>query len=266
MTEVIKSDYAIEPELKQMQSNGGNIYILKKATVPALLVECGYMDNPSDLKYLQDEKSQEKIARDILEGIRKYSMETTRYAPPLVIPYDSIPASDTITSFKGLEMSKIASMNIDRNTKLITITTKDGKKLYMVITDEMLRSMDSAKAANSKTSGTMNESQVVFTKVEVESEYPGGQQGWYDYLVKNLKYPVEAVKKDIQGTVVVKFLVRKDGTLGEFEATSGPDELKAASVQAIANSGKWLPAKNNGVTVDSYKEQPIDYKLEEKKN
>ena len=48
-----------------------NILILKKATVPAILIECGYMDNPADLKYLQDEKNQEKIARDILEGIKK---------------------------------------------------------------------------------------------------------------------------------------------------------------------------------------------------
>ncbi len=94
LTEVIKSDYSIEPELKQIQGDRGNIYILKNATVPALLIECGYMDNPADLKYLLDEKNQEKIARDILEGIRKYSMETTRYTPPVVLSADSIP-SDT---------------------------------------------------------------------------------------------------------------------------------------------------------------------------
>ena len=79
MTEAIKSDYLIEPELKQTPGDGGNILILKKATVPAILIECGYMDNPSDQKYLQDEKNQEKIARDILEGIRKYGNESTVY-------------------------------------------------------------------------------------------------------------------------------------------------------------------------------------------
>ncbi len=200
MTEVIKSDYPIESELKQMQGNGRNIYILRNATVPALLIECGYMDNPSDLKYLQDEKNQEKIARDILEGIRKYSVETTRYAPPVVISEDSIPTSDTLTSFKEIEMRKIASMNVDRNARLITITTKDGKKLYMVITDEMLHSMDSAKTANSNASGTMNSSEAVFTKVEVEAEYPGGYRAWEDYLQKNLKYPGCSRRKRNTGT------------------------------------------------------------------
>jgi N-acetylmuramoyl-L-alanine amidase len=262
MTEVIKSDYTIETELKQTQGNGGNVYILRSATVPALLIECGYMDNPSDLKYLQDEKNQEKIARDILEGIRKYSLETTSYAPPAVIADDSIPASDTLTSFKGLEMKKIASMNVDRNAKLITITTKDGKKLYMIITDEMLRSMDSAKAANSKASDVVNANQVVFTKVDVEAEYPGGQHAWYDYLSKNLKYPDAAVMKEIQGQVMMEFIVKKNGDLTNIRVISGPEELKGSSIDVIKSSGKWIPAKQNGLVVESYKLQPINYKLE----
>jgi N-acetylmuramoyl-L-alanine amidase len=79
ISESIKSDYTVEPELKQSTEDGGNILILKKATVPAVLIECGYMDNPNDQKYLQDEKSQEKIARDILEGIKKYNSEYTGY-------------------------------------------------------------------------------------------------------------------------------------------------------------------------------------------
>jgi N-acetylmuramoyl-L-alanine amidase len=33
------------------------------------------MDNKSDLAYLLDDKNQEKIARDVLEGIRKYSLQ-----------------------------------------------------------------------------------------------------------------------------------------------------------------------------------------------
>ena len=159
-----------------MQGNGTNIYILRNATVPALLVECGYMDNPSDLKYLQDEKNQEKIARDILEGIRKYSMETTRYAPPVVISEDSIPTSDTLSQegLKKIDVSKIESMNVDRDAKLITVTLKDGRKYYEIITPEMLHSWDSLRIARDNASDIVNANQAVFTKVEVEAEYPGG--------------------------------------------------------------------------------------------
>ena len=69
IAENIKPDYTIAPELKQGR---GRILVLDNASVPSILIECGYMDNKADLAYLQDEKNQEKIARDILEGIQKY--------------------------------------------------------------------------------------------------------------------------------------------------------------------------------------------------
>lgn len=209
LTEVIKSDYSIEPELKQIQGDRGNIYILKNATVPALLIECGYMDNPADLKYLLDEKNQEKIARDILEGIRKYSMETTRYTPPVVLSADSIPS-------------------------------------------------DTALHATANANGRKN----VFKKVEIEAEYPGGYKAWYDFLQKNLKYPDAAVMKEIQGQVMMEFIVKKNGDLTNIRAVSGPEELKRSSIDAIKASGKWIPAKQKGSVVASYKRQPINYKLE----
>ncbi|HEY4937207.1 MAG TPA: M56/M15 family metallopeptidase, partial [Puia sp.] len=197
ITGFIKPDYTIAPELKQ-RSQG--IMVLTYASVPAILIECGNQNNKSDFDFIQNDKNQEKIARDILEGIRKYSMETTRYAPPVVISADSIP-SDTLTleSLKNFDVSKIKSMNVDKNAKLITITLKDGRRIFEVITPEMIHSWDSAKAANLNSAGATNANQAVFTKVEVEAEYPGGQQAWFDYLQKNLKYPEAAVMKEIQG-------------------------------------------------------------------
>jgi N-acetylmuramoyl-L-alanine amidase len=264
LTEIIKSDYSIEPELKQTPGDGGNIYILRNATVPALIIECGYMDNPGDLKYLQDDKNQEKIARDILEGIRKYSMETTRYAPPVVISEDSIPTSDTLSeeSLRNFDVNKIASINVDKNTKLITITTKEGKKLFILITPKVLYSWDSAHAAQTSHPETSNPNNEVFTKVEEEAEFPGGTQAWYEYLQKNLKYPDSAVMKEIQGQVMMEFIVKKNGDVANIHAVSGPEELKESSVDVIKGSGKWIPAKQNGLVVESYKSQPINYKLE----
>jgi len=59
-------------ELKQRDQS---IRILEKATVPSLLIECGNMNNPADLRYLTDKQSQEKIARDILKGIQQFEKE-----------------------------------------------------------------------------------------------------------------------------------------------------------------------------------------------
>jgi N-acetylmuramoyl-L-alanine amidase len=74
LTAYIKPDYTIAADLKQ-QSVG--IRVLRNATVPAVVIECGYLDNKSDAEYLNDDKDQEKIAKDILEGIHKYAMQNT---------------------------------------------------------------------------------------------------------------------------------------------------------------------------------------------
>ena len=50
-----------------------------------------------------------------------------------------------------------------------------------------------------------------FTKVEIESEYPGGQPAWLRYLNKNFRYPEDATNNEIQGTVIVQFIVDKEG-------------------------------------------------------
>ena len=68
----IKPDYTMAPELKQ---RSGGILVLDNASVPSVLIECGYIENQNDIKYLMDNNSQEKIARDILKGIRKYSQQ-----------------------------------------------------------------------------------------------------------------------------------------------------------------------------------------------
>jgi len=105
--------------------------------------------------------------------------------------------------------------------------------------------------------------QKTFTKVEVEAEFPGGTNGWADYLQKNLKYPQEAINKEIQGTVVAQFIVEIDGTLSNAKIIKSPNKvLSDETLRMIKNSGKWIPAMQNGKQVRAYKRQPIVFKLD----
>jgi N-acetylmuramoyl-L-alanine amidase len=260
IADYIKPDYAIDEKLKQRKAP---ILVLDNATVPAILIECGYLDNESDLKYLRDENNQEKIARDILEGIRKYSMQNISYVKLPANMIDSVPAIDTVTSatMNKIDPSRISSMRVDKQAGFIYIDTKDGKTYVWKITPEMRHSWDSAHNAEMKKNLDSN-SDKIFTKVEVEAEYPGGYQAWYNYLQKNLKYPEAAVKKEIQGEVIVEFIVKRNGDLTGIHVISGPGELRESSLNILKESGKWLPAKQNGIIVESYHRQPINYKLE----
>ena len=101
----------------------------------------------------------------------------------------------------------------------------------------------------------------IFTKVEIESDYPGGGSAWARYLNKNLRYPQEAAENEIQGMIVVQFIVNREGVVSDVEAISGPAELREEAVRVIKKSGKWTPAVQNGQQVKSYKKQPITFKL-----
>jgi protein TonB len=117
-----------------------------------------------------------------------------------------------------------------------------------------------ADTAIKKTAGPATDS--TYAKVEVESAFPGGQSGWIRFLNTHLVYPPKAVRKKIQGTVVLQFIVGKDGLITDIEAESGPDLLKEAAINVIKESPRWVPAVQNGRKVKSYKKQPITFQIQ----
>lgn len=107
---------------------------------------------------------------------------------------------------------------------------------------------------------------MVWRKVEIEAEYPGGAAAWQRFLNRNLRYPQELIDNgEIQTSTVVQFVVDKDGIVSNVEAVSGHELLAAEAVRVIKKSGKWTPAVQGGRYVRSLKKQPfiIDIEVEE---
>jgi N-acetylmuramoyl-L-alanine amidase len=69
MIDALKTSYVTMKDLKQPQQG---VTVLRYNTVPAILLECGYINNAADLAFISDSQNQEKIARDILMGIQHY--------------------------------------------------------------------------------------------------------------------------------------------------------------------------------------------------
>ena len=105
--------------------------------------------------------------------------------------------------------------------------------------------------------------QTVDSTKEKESEYPGGMSQWQQYLVKNLRYPERAKKKEIQGQVRIFFKIDKEGNITEpYIQKSIEYSLDQETLRLIMQSGKWDPATKDGIPVNSYKVQPLNYRLE----
>jgi hypothetical protein len=98
-------------------------------------------------------------------------------------------------------------------------------------------------------------------KVEIDSSFPGGQKAWQLFLSENLQYPSHAVKSQVQGTVVVVFVVSKYGEVEDVKAVSGPTELFDAAEAIVKISPRWHAAVQNGINVKTNKRQPIVFSL-----
>jgi periplasmic protein TonB len=120
--------------------------------------------------------------------------------------------------------------------------------------DSLVKSIDLMAEARKK--------QTIDSTREKESEYPGGMTGWQQYLIKNLQYPDRAQKKEIQGQVQVFFKVDQEGNVRDpYFSKSVEYSLDQESLRIINQSGKWDPATKDGTPVNSYKAQPLNFKL-----
>jgi len=106
----------------------------------------------------------------------------------------------------------------------------------------------------------------IFTKVEVDAAYLGGESAWRRYLSNNLDAGVPGNEGAPAGTytVIVRFIVAKDGSVSDVVAeTNHGFGMEQESVRAIKRSGKWTPAIQNGRNVTAYKRQPITWVVQE---
>jgi len=96
---------------------------------------------------------------------------------------------------------------------------------------------------------------------EVEAEFEGGAKGWQQYLNRNLRYPVEAIKNHIQGQVRIAFAVDRNGAVEEpWVFKSIERSLDEVSLRLMASSPLWKPAEQDGSRVKSYKIQPVSFR------
>ena len=109
------------------------------------------------------------------------------------------------------------------------------------------------------------ETNEIFDVVEDSPEFPGGMEAWNEFLMNNLKYPEQARKMGIEGTVYLVFEVRKDGSVENVELLKGigagcDEEAK----RVIKKSPNWIPGKQRGHIVNVRMRVPIKFKLGEK--
>jgi protein TonB len=129
------------------------------------------------------------------------------------------------------------------------------------------QNVSSSKSPLADSSGEIK----IFTKVEVEASFPGGEEGWRKYLIQNLnvdkvakKIKIPRGEKEFRETIVVKFIVAKNGNISNVTAENGDANsyCVAEAIRVIKISPDWIPAQQNGRYVNAYRRQPITFLFE----
>ena len=110
------------------------------------------------------------------------------------------------------------------------------------------------------TSG-VNEKEL-FVEYEEMPSFPGGMGECMKFLAKNIKYPVNAQKEGIQGRVIVQFVVKTDGTIGDAMVLRGVHpELDAEALRVVNAMPKWQPGRTRGQYVEMKYTIPVNFSL-----
>ena len=103
----------------------------------------------------------------------------------------------------------------------------------------------------------------VFDVVEQMPQFPGGPNALFEYLSKNIKYPVVAEENGIQGRVIVTFVVERDGSITDVKVAKSVDpSLDKEAMRVVKSMPHWIPGKQNGSAVRVRYTVPVTFRLQ----
>jgi periplasmic protein TonB len=177
-------------------------------------------------------------------------VETRRDVPPIIVPDHLVNKQDIVPRIDELSDSvRIGDANVHGTPDVvappINQTTGDGNNNTL-----------------SKNTGEIDHPIIV----EIEAQFPGGINSWTRFLKTNLDNNILVDNGAPAGkyTVVVSFLVDKDGNISEVQALNDPGYGTAEeAVRVIKKSKQWEPAIQNGQHVIYRQKQSITFVVEE---
>jgi protein TonB len=148
------------------------------------------------------------------------------------------------------------------------VTTDTSVNLTLPdITDNLVKTIENG---NIDTTGYVPETDPVvpevrdpYISVEEMPEFPGGIPELMKFLSENISYPQDAINNNIQGRVILKFVVNEDGSIDRIQILRGIDtSLDTEAIRVVSSFPKFKPGRQNGVPVPVWFSLPVLFRLE----
>lgn len=182
-------------------------------------------------------------------------------------------AALAITAFANNKVAEISS-TVEAEAEALTSTVKTevltGTSIGTSSETLPSASMSTASAAEAAALSAATEAEQVKTAAPVDTAnavnvadvMPKFEGNLAAYLGQNLKYPAEAIDKDIQGRVDVRFIVSKEGKVCNASIVHGVDpSLDAEALRLVNAMPKWTPGTVDGKPVDVWFTIPISFRM-----
>jgi TonB family protein len=149
------------------------------------------------------------------------------------------------------EPGKIGSVNVASQTFLVFKFNPDTYKKYTKSRGFVVH----------KDQATFDTSFVIYKMADSSPEYYKGEEALGEFILSNLEYPDLAIRQNLQGTVVLSFVVEPNGTISNLVAEKEFNHLCTQEAFRIMRETKWKPGKKDGKAIRYKTKYPIVFNL-----
>jgi TonB family protein len=203
------------------------------------------------------------------EGAIKLSGNKKEYARLLFSQTFETPINNLVNPFFNQKLLKQRIMMIQKNKSQKSALLK---YLFALPLFALMLTLSSATVSNTASDKINHLPEAVmlpqqkdtriFTEVEQAPSFPGGIDKFYKFIGQNIKYPVVAREKKVEGKVLVTFIVEKDGSLSNVKILKEPGAgCGNEALRVIKLSPKWVAGVQNGHKVRVQYTLPINFTL-----
>ena len=103
----------------------------------------------------------------------------------------------------------------------------------------------------------------IYSVVEQQAQFPGGEAALLAYVAKNIKYPAIAVEQEIQGTVQLRFVVEANGSIGDVQVVKSLEShCDKEAIRVVKSLPRFIPGKQQGRPVRVWFTLPVRYSIQ----
>ena len=241
--------------------------IIGAAAVAALAFGLVKANQYLEERRLANQQDQTEIFMDMSAEEPEAEPEQQRVEPekPEVLP-EEVLKSVKVTELQIVEDDKVKKEDeIKTQDELKETETAFGQKDNEKGTEDrnVTRTLKEEVVVEKPVEKKEEKKEEIFRSVEQMPQFPGGEAALMKYLQSHINYPPMAAENNVQGRVVVQFVVDKTGRIGEVKVVRSVDkELDKEAARVCASLPKFTPGRQNGQPVSVWYTLPVTFKLQ----